>query len=90
MLSNEVDKTILIVLCAGTPELTEPSEEIRLSLVTLLTSTVSLCGSGMAPYLTDMVTILQRTIVDPYPEVKKVLSCAGVGARLTCYEDCCQ
>ena len=56
----------------GTPEITEPSEELRLMLVTLLTSLVQLCRSKMAPYLGDMVAILQRTIIDPYPEVKKV------------------
>ena len=33
---------------------------------------MTLSGSVMTPYLTDMITILQRTIVDPYPEVKKV------------------
>ena len=54
-------------------EITEPSEEIRLNLVTLLTSIVSISATGIAPYLNDLITILQRTIVDPYPEVKKVI-----------------
>lgn len=57
---------------SGNQEIVEPSEEIRLKLVTLLTSIVSMSASGMAPYLNDLITILQRTIIDPYPEVKKV------------------
>ena len=62
----------VLVARLGTQEITEPSEELRLSLVTLLSSLIELEGTRMAPYLSDLVTILQRTIVDPYPEVKKV------------------
>ena len=56
----------------GTLEITEPSEEIRLNLVTFLTSIISQSAAAIGPYLNDLVTILQRTLVDPYPEVKKV------------------
>ncbi len=56
----------------GRLEITEPSEEIRLSLVSLLSAIVTRCGVDIGPYLNDMVLILQRTIVDPFPEVKKV------------------
>ena len=56
----------------GTPEITEPSEELRLKYVTYLSSVVGICAAKMAPYLSDMIAILQRTLVDPYPEVKKV------------------
>ena len=56
----------------GTQDITEPSEEIRLNLVTFLTSIVSRSGADIAPYLSDVIIILQKTIVDPYPEVKKV------------------
>ena len=62
----------VVVARLATQEITEPSEELRLSLVTLLTSIVGLCKIHMSPYLNDMVLILQRTIVDPFPEVKKV------------------
>ncbi|XP_078521034.1 dynein axonemal assembly factor 5 [Lissotriton helveticus] len=55
----------------GQPTLVEPSEELRLGLVQLLSLTVELCGARLAPYLDEMVRILQRTIVDPFPEVKK-------------------
>ena len=44
----------------------------RLILVCLVTSLVNLSGCGLVPYLHDMVTILRYTLVDPYPEVKKV------------------
>lgn len=62
----------VLVARLGTQEVTESSEELRLSLVSLLSSFMDLCSSSMAPYLSDTVSILQRTIVDPYPEVKKV------------------
>ncbi|XP_061079679.1 dynein axonemal assembly factor 5 [Conger conger] len=55
----------------GGKEILEPAEELRLSMVEVLSLTVEVCGSRLAPYLDDMVKILQRTIVDPYPEVKK-------------------
>jgi len=62
----------VLVARLGTQEVTESSEELRLSLVSLLSSFMDLCSSNMAPYLSDTVSILQRTIVDAYPEVKKV------------------
>ncbi|XP_067671064.1 dynein axonemal assembly factor 5-like [Haliotis asinina] len=55
----------------GQQEIIEPSEELRLSLVELLTQIVECSGKKMAIYLDDAIRILQRTIVDPYPEVKK-------------------
>ncbi|XP_053706872.1 dynein axonemal assembly factor 5-like isoform X1 [Synchiropus splendidus] len=55
----------------GDRELQEPSEELRLSAMELLTLTVEVCGKHLAPYLNDMITILQRTIVDPFPDVKR-------------------
>ncbi len=62
----------VVVARLGSQEITEPSEELRLTLVSFLSSLVDLCGAKIAPYLNDMICILQRTIVDPYPEVKKV------------------
>nr|XP_006637054.1 PREDICTED: dynein assembly factor 5, axonemal [Lepisosteus oculatus] len=55
----------------GGCEILEPSEELRLSLLEVLTLTVEVCGRRLAPYLDDVVRILQKTIVDPFPEVKK-------------------
>ncbi|XP_068100704.1 dynein axonemal assembly factor 5 isoform X2 [Hyperolius riggenbachi] len=52
-------------------DITEPSEELRLALTELLTLLVELCGKKLAPYLDEMIRILQRTIVDPFPDVKK-------------------
>lgn len=65
------------IISLGTQEIVEHSEEIRLSLVALLTSIVTISASGIAPYLSDLITILQRTLIDPYPEVKKVHTCAN-------------
>ncbi|XP_073504143.1 dynein axonemal assembly factor 5 [Phyllobates terribilis] len=55
----------------GSPELQEPSEELRLALTELLTLLVEVCGRRLGPYLEEMVRILQRTIVDPFPDVRK-------------------
>ncbi|KAJ7989332.1 hypothetical protein DPEC_G00303440 [Dallia pectoralis] len=56
----------------GGKEILEPAEELRLSTVEVLTLTVEVCGSRhLAPYLDDMMKILQRTIVDPFPDVKR-------------------
>lgn len=66
----------------GHQEITEPSEELRLGLSQLLTLLVEVCGRKLGPYLDEMVRILQRTIVDPFPEVKKEsCRCAANYAR---------
>ncbi|XP_075686390.1 dynein axonemal assembly factor 5 isoform X2 [Rhinoderma darwinii] len=55
----------------GNPEIVEASEELRLTLTQLLTLLVEVCGKKLAPYLDEMIRILQRTIVDPFPDVKR-------------------
>ncbi|XP_028267789.1 dynein assembly factor 5, axonemal [Parambassis ranga] len=55
----------------GEKEILEPAEELRLSAVEMLTLTVEVCGGHLAPYLNEMISILQRTIVDPFPDVKR-------------------
>ena len=55
----------------GQIDVVEPSEEIRLQSVVFLTELVNLTQKHMVAYFDDMVSILQRTIIDPYPEVKK-------------------
>lgn len=56
----------------GTNDIVEPSEEIRLKSVALL---MEVCrGPRLILYLNEWIGILKRTIVDPYPEVRK-LSC---------------
>ncbi|XP_055507606.1 dynein axonemal assembly factor 5 [Leucoraja erinacea] len=68
----------------GQPHITEPAEELRLALIELLLMVVDLCGAKLASYLDDMVKILQRTIVDPFPDVKKKsCECAAKYAKLT-------
>ena len=62
----------VLVARLGQQEITESSEELRLSMITMLTSFMDHCGAKVPPYLNDVVTILQRTLVDPYHEVKKV------------------
>ncbi|KAL6102916.1 dnaaf5 [Pungitius sinensis] len=55
----------------GEKELLEPAEELRLSAVEMLTLAVEVCGKHLAPYLTEIIHILQRTIVDPFPDVRR-------------------
>ncbi|AWP18929.1 putative HEAT repeat-containing protein 2 [Scophthalmus maximus] len=55
----------------GESEILEPAEELRLSAVEMLTLTVEVCGKHLAPYVNEMINILQRTIVDPFPDVKR-------------------
>ncbi|XP_067912661.1 dynein axonemal assembly factor 5-like [Heterodontus francisci] len=73
-----------VVQRLGQQELVEPAEEQRLALLQLLVLTVEVCGRKLASYLEDMVTILQKTIVDPFPEVKKKsCECAAKYAKFT-------
>uniref|UniRef100_A0A3Q3IMI8 TOG domain-containing protein n=1 Tax=Monopterus albus TaxID=43700 RepID=A0A3Q3IMI8_MONAL len=55
----------------GEKEIMEPAEELRLCAVEMLTLIVEVCGKHLAPYLNEMINILQRTIVDPFPDVKR-------------------
>lgn len=55
----------------GEKEILEPAEELRLLAVEMLTLTVEVCGTLLAPYLNEVINILQRTIVDPFPAVKR-------------------
>ncbi|XP_029106007.1 dynein assembly factor 5, axonemal [Scleropages formosus] len=67
-------------------DLPEPSEELRLAMVEVLSLVVEVCGGRLAPYLDHMVRILQRTIVDPFPEVKKE-SCRCAVSFAKCVPD---
>lgn len=55
----------------GEKDIVEPAEELRLSAVELLVLTVEVCGKHLSPYLNEMMNILQKTIVDPFPDVKR-------------------
>ena len=62
----------VLVVRLGSREVTEPSEELRLQLLCLLSAVVQECTTEMTPYLDDLLLILKQTIADPYPELKKV------------------
>jgi len=55
----------------GAKDVVEPCEEIRLQLVDILIDIVEKVGNRVAPYIDDLVKILCRTLVDPFPEAKK-------------------
>ncbi|XP_022193296.2 dynein assembly factor 5, axonemal isoform X2 [Nilaparvata lugens] len=55
----------------GGSEIKEQSEEVRLLMVTLLRVVIAKYDKDVAPYLNDYVDILKKTIIDPYPDVKK-------------------
>lgn len=69
---NYLSYTIpVLVQRLGQQEITEPSEEIRLQLLEFLVFIIESCGKKIAVYVEDCVRILQRTILDPYADVKK-------------------
>uniref|UniRef100_UPI0037E7320A dynein axonemal assembly factor 5-like n=1 Tax=Semicossyphus pulcher TaxID=241346 RepID=UPI0037E7320A len=55
----------------GEKDILEPAEELRLSAVEMLSLTLEVCGKHLALYLNDMINILLKTIVDPFPDVKR-------------------
>lgn len=55
----------------GDKVILEPSEELRLLAMEMLSLALEVCGKQFAPYLNETMNILQRTIVDPYPDVKR-------------------
>ncbi|XP_058270319.1 dynein axonemal assembly factor 5-like [Hemibagrus wyckioides] len=66
----------------GGNEIVEPAEELRLSMVEVLSLIVEVCERHLAPYLDDMIKILQKTITDPFPEViKESCKCTILFAR---------
>ncbi|NXY87624.1 DAAF5 factor, partial [Alcedo cyanopectus] len=63
------------------PQGCEPSEELRLGLVQLLSLLLQRCGPAVVPYLTEVIHILQTTLLDHYAEVRRescrcAMSCA--------------
>lgn len=55
----------------GGQELVEPSEEVRLLQVYLLHCVINKYRPTLLPsYLSDIIQILVRTLVDPYPKIK--------------------
>ncbi|XP_068606399.1 dynein axonemal assembly factor 5-like [Brachionichthys hirsutus] len=67
----------------GDKDILEPAEELRLSAVELLALALEVCGKHLKPYLNEMMNILQKTIVDPFPDVKRE-SCECTVALATC------
>lgn len=66
----------------GQQDIVETSEELRLQLSQLATSLVQLTKKGNALYLDDYIKVLQRTLVDPYYEVRKEsCKCASILAE---------
>ncbi|XP_048757748.2 dynein axonemal assembly factor 5-like [Ostrea edulis] len=61
----------VLVQRLGQQEITEPSEEIRLMLIEFLSEILEFSGKKLSVYLDDLMRILQRTIPDPFPDVKK-------------------
>ena len=56
----------------GQKEIVELSEELRLQLLDdILLPLIEFSGKKIGSYLDELIQILQKTIVDPYAEVKK-------------------
>ena len=78
---TSIDKILSLLIPSlvqrlGTNDIVEPSEEIRLKSVSILFELCRIYSNGnrLALYLNEWIMILKRTIIDPYPEVRK-LSC---------------
>ena len=56
----------------GQSEMVEPCEELRLYLVEMLSSVTKICQGKIGVYIDDMIKILQRTLIDPFHDVRKV------------------
>jgi len=77
----------VIVMRLGQKEIEEESEEVRLLMVNLLNAVVARCPKASLPlYLDDYVTVLTRTIVDPYADVKKQSCACLCGISAACPE----
>ncbi|KAL0278385.1 UNVERIFIED_CONTAM: hypothetical protein PYX00_000222 [Menopon gallinae] len=62
----------------GENEVNEPSEEIRLRLVTMTDDVISKVETNISPFAGDLVQILTRTLIDSYPKVRQMsCKCAG-------------
>ncbi len=59
----------------GNIEIVETTEEIRLLQVEALSCLVDLCQQNINLFVKDIVHILQMTLMDPFPAVKKVFTC---------------
>lgn len=72
----------VLVQRLGQLNVVEPMEEVRLQLVELMHKLIELNTKRIAPYLDDLIKILQRTITDQFAEVKKEsCSCASSLAK---------
>lgn len=69
----------MLVQRLGQQDLIEPSEELRLQLTQLATALVQLSKKKNGLYLDDYIKVLQRTLIDPYYEVRKEsCKCASI------------
>lgn len=61
-----------VVQRLGQPEIVESCEELRLYIVEILCSVIEICREKVSVYIDDMIKILQRTLIDPFHDVRKV------------------
>lgn len=61
----------VLVQRLGQQDITEPSEELRLILIEMLHQIIIFSKKNMSVYVDDSLRILQRTILDPFADVKK-------------------
>ena len=85
------EKSIEIIIPAfvnrlGQQEILEPSEEIRLQTLNFLHVIINTCAKHIAPFVGEIVKILQQTVVDAYPEVKKVSCLCASSLAKSCPE----
>jgi len=65
------------------PDQLEPTEEIRLMHVESLSSLIELCKDRIGAYIDDLINILQKCILDPFADVRKVsCKCTNLLAKV--------
>ncbi len=57
----------------GNKDMVEQTEEIRLIKVEALGCLIELCKEKIFLYVKDIIQILEITLADPFPDVKKVI-----------------
>jgi len=62
----------ILVARLGQKDIIEETEEIRKLLLAQVGVVLQMCGEMAGVYIDELVQILARTVVDPFPDVKKV------------------
>ena len=74
----------VIVQRLGQQDIIEPSEEIRLQLMRLLSLIIDKSGCNISVYMDDITKVLVRTLIDAFPDIRKesCLCCSQIAKSI--------